>query len=111
MKHLKIYELKKSENLVMNTMNEYDKICALICDFINLEKLYSCGPVKYVIRYYFENNIEVDGDVGMFTDNVNMDYKESDDCPGSMIVGKDLENLYSYIDNPDVYKNTKKYNM
>ena len=26
MKHLKIYELKNSENLVMNTMKEYDEL-------------------------------------------------------------------------------------
>jgi len=111
MKHLKIYENKKSENLVTNAMKEYDKICDLICKFINLEKLYPCEPIKYVIRYYFERSMEEEGDIAMFTSNVNMNYKEEDGCESSMIIGKDLENLYSFIDNPEVYKSTKKYNM
>ena len=111
MKHLRIYENKKSENLVTNAMKEYDKICDLICEFINLEKLYPCEPIKYVIRYYFENNVNDKDDVAMFTENVNMNFKNVDGCENSMIIGKDLENLYSFIDNPEVYKNTKKYNI
>ena len=28
-----------------------------------------------------------------------------------LIDGLDLENLYKFIDNPELYKNTKKYNL
>ena len=60
MKYLKIFE-NNGEQVVLNAMNEYDRICDLMRDFINFEKLYN-KEVKHVIKYYYETDVFEDGD-------------------------------------------------
>ncbi len=109
MKHLRIFENINTEKLVKDTMDEYERICDLICEFINLEKLYPCFPIKYVMRYYFDEF--EDNQIALFAQVQNVDTKYDEDCLISMIEGQNLENLYIYINDPEQYKSSKKYNI
>jgi len=101
MKYLKKYEnLSTAEKMVKNAFDEYDRICDLITDFIKFEKIVNFN-IKYVFRYYFENDEDENGEyiVAIF----------DDEEPGIII--HNLEDLYRFIDNPEQYKSSKKYNL
>lgn len=108
MKHLKLFE-NNSENEVLNVMNAYDDMCDKIRDFINFE--YNMDT-QHVIRYYYETDIDKIGDKGLIVeygklriDNTILPADER------VFVTTDLTSLYSFIDNPELYKKTNQYNL
>ena len=109
MKHIKLFENSNGEQIVLNTMNEYTRICDLIRDFINIEKLYNI-EVHNVIRYYFEKDMEVIGDsviICIFGFN-DRDYDED----VSIFINEEQQKkLYKFIEDPDLYRSAKKYNI
>ena len=109
MKHLKIYENKSIENKVLNIMNQYDDMCDVICDFINFEYDENKG---YVLRYYIEEDLEVVGDKGIIAQygKYTKDGKSIPKDERSYVI-MDIDSLYKFIDNPELYKKTKKYNL
>jgi hypothetical protein len=109
MKHLRIFESKNSEKLVLDAMTEYDRICDLMRDFINLENLNGNIKVAEVLRYYIEKDISTDVDAAIFADIIEVGKYHYDGDDTIMIT--DLEKLYRFIDNPEQYKNSKKYNL
>lgn len=108
MKHLIIFESKSAEKLVLDTMNEYDKICDLIRDFINLEEL-SDGVINHVTRYYVEHDVDDNIEFAIVAEAFKVGRYDPDD--DNFVLIKDLEKLYRFIDNPEQYKNSKKYNL
>lgn len=97
----------KSEKLVKNVMNEYDNICNLIYQFIIFENIEK--NIKSVTRYYYETNVSVVGDTAMFYEFIKL--KDDGDYPVFMLNEDELEKLYEFIDNPSLYKSTRKYNL
>lgn len=110
MKHIKLFENNSGKLQLQNAMDEYDKIGKLIRDFINFEGLVTEGKIKDVVYYYYETNVEKVGDKILFV--VFGDYEKNRlDVPAIMILNEDEKKLYKFIEDPDLYMNTKKYNM
>ena len=107
MKHLKLFEKKDSKQIVENTVGEYEKIGNLIRDCIKFEN--PNMDIRNVYYYYYESNFIEDGDVVLITCYTNMKYQEVDEP--YVFAGKELEDLYEFIDNPGLYKETRKYNL
>jgi hypothetical protein len=84
MKHLRLFENKDGKDILLDAMIEYERVCSLIVDFINLEKLVTEGGIKNVVYFYFEKDVEVIGDRVLIV--VFGDYEERTlDIPSIMI--------------------------
>lgn len=110
MKHLKIFENRDGRDEVLDAMVEFDRICDLIKDFINLEQLHN-KKVKDIYHYYFEKDVDEMGDMVLFALFGDNDKHDNDDNPGVMLFEEDQKKLYEFIQNPELYKNTKNFNL
>ena len=110
MKHLRLFEDVDGVDIVLDAMLEYDRVCNLIKEFINFEKLYTDKPIKDIVHFYFEENVSEWGDRILFAVVGDFD-KDEDEAPAIMLNEKQQKNLYDFVKNPKVYKNMRKYNI
>ncbi len=106
MKHIKLFE-NNIANQLKTTINEYNRFGDLIRDYLafNEPEL----DIKDVYYYYFEKDINDVGDEGIIVSYTNSD--RSEDTEGRIIFDKQLPELYKFIEDPELYKETKKYNI
>lgn len=110
MKHLKTFENKNGKSQLLDAMIEYNRICSLIVDFINFEGLVGEDEIRNVIYYYYEADVKKIGDSVLIV--VFGDYEERElDIPSIVISNENEEKLHEFIQNPELYKSTKKYNL
>lgn len=111
MKHLKTFESKgdNGKKLLNTVMHSYDRMCDTIKDFINFEGLVG-DEIRNVVYYYYETNVEKIGDRVLFV--VFGDYEKNQlDIPAILINNKNERKLHEFIEDPELYKSTKKYNL
>lgn len=109
MKHLRLFEDVDGMDVVLDAMLEYDRVCELIKNFINFEKLYYSKPIEKIIYFYFEKNVSKIGDNVLFA---VLDEFDTDDSPPAIMIDEEKQKkLYEFIKNPKVYKNMKKFNL
>jgi len=109
MKHIGLYEKTWNETILKRFIKEKEGIYNLIKKFL-IEEGYTVnmGVIKNgdaIIDVYFANN---DGRDFLVVKIEDINGQDEDSV---LIDGLDLENLYKFIDNPELYKNTKKYNL
>lgn len=110
MKHLRLFENIDGKDVVLDAMLEHDRVCNLIRDFINFEKLYIDKAIKEVVYFYFEKNVSELGDRILFA--VIGDFDRDEDTPSAIMLNEEQQkDLYEFVKNPKVYKNMKKYNI
>lgn len=110
MKHLRLFEGKDGKDELLDAYIEFERICNLIRDFINFERLHH-KKVKGVYYYYFEKDVEVVGDRVLFAMFGDLDKDSDDDQPGVMLNREQQKQLYRFIENPTLYKSERKYNL
>ena len=109
MKHIKLFENKWTENKLKSFISDSDEIRTLIKEFLLIEKY-----IKYedeIINFHFENMpdhseciiIEIlIGEKLKNSEKVDHVYLEEP---------YEMKNLYTFINDPEAYRNSKKYNI
>ena len=109
MKVNRVFENKNGKDILLDAKIEYEEVCGFIRDFINFENLVS-GTIKNVTRYYYERNVEKFGDSILIV--VFGDYEKKDlDIPAILIDNETEKDLHKFIEDPELYKSTKNYNL
>lgn len=99
MKYLNLYENKWNENSFKKFIDKKEKLYGLVKNFL-IEEEYVLEKA-YITDVYFAN----DGDKRFLV--VRVENNKADDT----ILITDLENLYRYINDPELYIKTQKYNL
>lgn len=109
MKHIKLFENKWTENKLKSFIAENVEICALIKEFLLIEKY-----IKYndeIISFYFEN-MSNNSECIIIEILIGENLKNSEKVDHvSLEESYEIENLYTFINDPEAYRNSKKYNI
>jgi hypothetical protein len=108
MKHLKLFENKNSNKEVKNAVDEYTRIGDLIRDYIKFTD--TSIEIMDVYYYYYETDLEEIGDVGLIISYTGPRRTTSDDYVYT-ICNEELESLYVFIKDPELYMSSKKFNL
>ena len=121
MKYLKLYEKKWNKNKLDSFLFDKEEICNLIKEFIIEEYPNYCEDIYSVISFRLTNNDSVlytsSGNVSNVKNNPKMMLVEmlikpmKSGITNDTFLITDLDKLYSFIEEPDLYKSTKKYNL
>lgn len=113
MKYLKQFENNNIEKTLKSVADEHSVYCDLIKDFINIEKLWEDlykKEITSVTFYYYEHDFAVVGDETIIA--VIEENYLSDDENIPIAISEDMfDKLYKFIENPELYKNSKKFNV
>lgn len=107
MKYLKLFENINGKNKIQNLLYEYNKMCNMLQDFIILENKVNKEDIRDVYMFYYESNLDEIGKESLVVSFVDKDREYG----GTILNEKELEKLYKFIENPELYKQTKKYNL
>ena len=108
MKYLRLFENKDTEEMVENAIENYNIVGDLIRDFIKYEDPEM--DIRDVYYYYYEHDLEKINDTGLIISYTDSRRRTSDEYV-HLIYEDDLEKLYKFMEDPELYKATNKYNL
>ena len=108
MKHLRIFENKDPQHMIDNAIKDYNVVADLIRDFIKFEN--PDMDIKDVYYYYYAHDLKEDGDKGLIVSYTDSMRKTNDEYV-HLIYDSDFKKLYRFMEVPELYMSTNKYNI
>lgn len=108
MKHLKLYEKKFNKNSLKKFAEEKDELYRLIKEYSILNNIFEFETNDEVIDFYYEHNYQKVGDEVIIVSIENTKVFDDEDKVYSIT---NLDDLNKYIEDPEIYTSTKKYNL
>lgn len=109
MKHLKLYEKKFNENSLKKFAEEKEELYSLIKEYSIINNLYDFDEDDIVIDIYYEHNVAKIGDEVIIVTTINS--KTAEQREDKFYPISELDDLNRFIENPERYKTSKKYNL
>lgn len=110
MKHLKLYEKNYNENSLESFFEEKQSFYDKIKDFLLFEE-HDITDQDIIIDMYFYKDDDIEKCIivrAMYQDDNNKYHYHEDSI---VIENNELPNLYRFMENPETYKSSKKYNL
>lgn len=107
MKHLKLYEKKFNKNSLKKFAEEKDELYRLIKEYSILNNIFEFETNDEVIDFYYEHNYQKVGDEVIIITAMNT--KNIEETVYYSITN--LDDLNKYIEDPEIYTSTKKFNL